>query len=344
MAIENWNAAIAFGIQTAYGTVNATTRDLSGTLDETDGLVLGDRESGDGKSGITMPTIARNVRENADVPGTFINQASAFQHTEVNNLSFSWHLKGNGVASASTTGLAIPDPGIDALLLASGLVSANGTSPKKNYWPRTDAKYVTIKLFEDTIAWVFQDCIVESLVISGSGGEVVLCTANIRVGGLNSVNALAFPTVTYGNQSTLSAPSLTNAAFNYGSSRDLQNFTVTIANSIIEIPSANSTTGIRLSQDSRRVSVSALTELYSSDPDFDYTRLTSTVANVADMSFRVGSIAATGEAMNGAIFGLRNLEVDSISGGRAGDVRSQQIEAHCTSVSAASAEFQLQFD
>ena len=67
MADQNWNIGIAIGVQSAFDTINATVRDLSGSLGVSDGIVLGDLESGDAESGITVPDIERIFRAVADV-------------------------------------------------------------------------------------------------------------------------------------------------------------------------------------------------------------------------------------------------------------------------------------
>ena len=59
MAYEDFDGlAIAVGVQSDFETINDTIRDLAGVIDETDGCVLGDRESGDADSGISSPDLA----------------------------------------------------------------------------------------------------------------------------------------------------------------------------------------------------------------------------------------------------------------------------------------------
>jgi hypothetical protein len=55
--------AIAVGVQTALGDPNTTIRGLTGTIDETDGCVLGDKASGDAESGISSPSLEGIFRE-----------------------------------------------------------------------------------------------------------------------------------------------------------------------------------------------------------------------------------------------------------------------------------------
>jgi len=125
----------------------------------------------------------------------------------------------------------------------------------------------------------------------------------------------------------------------------MQSFTVTVTNSILDIPSANSANGFRLAQDGQTVTFSALADKYSGDLDADYQKLISVSANTADAQFRIGSLTGTGETLNGVLFSANNLEVDSVKGDRAGDRRVNQIEAHGTTTAfSAQKTLNLTFD
>lgn len=345
MAAESWQVAFAVGVQSAFGTINSTISGLSGALDSTDGIVLGDRESGDGESGITLPQYVREQRERADVGGSFTASASSFERVDVSGLSIAFELKGNGGTGSTTPGEAQPLEGIDALLQMSGLAGANGTASTSeyDYTPNASSIYGTIKLWDNDLAYVFKDCIIETLTLPTTGGEVSIAEASIRVGSLVSVGTTAFPTtLDYGTQASLSAPTLVSAGFAYGMSRDFQSAQVGVSNGIVEIPSGNSTSGIRLTQDVRRFDVDILTEVDSTNSDFDDLEISKTTAPTNDATWRLGSIAGTG-TINGVAIAVNNIQQQTNKGERAGEIRAQRVTGYATGTTAGS-EFTLTFD
>ena len=77
MADEAFQIGIAVGLQSAFGAINGTIRDLGVTLSSTDGIILGDKEAGDFESGISIPNFVKAVREVADVAGSLTPSAPA---------------------------------------------------------------------------------------------------------------------------------------------------------------------------------------------------------------------------------------------------------------------------
>ena len=57
MADQPFARAIAVGIQSGFGVPDETLGALSGSIDETDGIIKGDSGSGDDETGFTAPTI-----------------------------------------------------------------------------------------------------------------------------------------------------------------------------------------------------------------------------------------------------------------------------------------------
>jgi len=343
MPAEQWNVALAAGIQSNFGAPNATILGLGGTLDETDGVILGDRQSGDGQSGITLPNFVREARERADVGLT--KQADSFVRTSVSGLAIAFELKGNGITSTPSSGQAQPDPGIDALLQAAGLNGAAGTAPVYAYTAATGTKYLTVKLWVGDLSFNFQDCVVETFSIPNTGGEVVIAVANIRVGSIQGAptDGVTFPTIDYGNQASLGAPTLVSAGFNYDQSRDFQSAAVEINNTIEEIAAANQPSGIRLSQDTRRITIDLLTEMDDANSDFDYNNLVATAAPTEDASWQLGSVTSSGNPLNGVLFELNNIQLNDVKYDRAGDRVAVQEQGECTATSAGG-EFTLTFN
>jgi hypothetical protein len=344
MAGITWQTGIAVGIQSAFGTVSPTIPGLGTAVDETDGAVLGDRESGDGESGITLPSIVRISRERADLG--FSRQKDSFQRQEGQGLSIAFELKGNG--STTTTplaGEAKPLPGIDAIMESAGLTGANGTAPVYEYTPTPNvSNYATIKLWDGDLSFVFQDCIIESLELPQTGGEIVIAVANYRIGQINSIQAETFPTFTYGTMATLSAPSVVSAGFVHGTSREFQEANININNNIEEIPAGNQISGRRLSQTTRRIDFSGLLDDDVAVPLFDYNNIADTLSNLEDVTWRIGVAAGGTDLVNGVSFDISELQTLDVKADRGGDLRQVQIEGQATSVAAAGDEFKITFD
>ncbi len=345
MAGETWQVAVAVGVQSAFGTINSTIQALSGSIASSDGIVLGDRESGDGASGITLPQYVRQQRERADVGGSFTPQASSFQRVDVQGMAIAFELKGNGATATPAVGEALPLAGIDALLRMSGLTGASGGSGAEyDYTPSATSTYGTIKLWDGDVAYVFQDCIVETLTLPCTGGEVSVASAAIRVGSLTSVTpGVTFPTLNYTTQASLSAPTMVSAGYSYGVSRDFQSAQIDVSNSVVEIPSGNAVTGLRLSQDQRRFNIDFLTEMDSADTDFDDNEIAKAVAPTADATWRIGTAAGAADTINGVNFAVNNIQQITNKGERAGDVRANRITGYATATSGGG-EFTLTFD
>jgi len=339
MADESWAVAIAVGNQTALGTVNATIDGLSGSIDSSDGCVLGDGESGDAESGITLPDFVRVARAVADVSGSFTAQASSFQRVDTQNLSITIQLKGNGELTDATPAVGEASPltatatedqfdGVDALWQAAGLVGANGgANVEYDYTPRISStspstRYVTIKLWVADLSFTLMDCICESAVLTFPPGGTGLCTFNLRVGSVYAAaDGVTFPTIDYGSQASLSAPIVQAVAHSWSSTKGFREMTLTIDQGIEEIADANQATGVRLVQGDRTFTLDGAIFIDTADSDFDYANLSGSTAPTADLSFTVGTVSTVENDVNNAyIVECNNVEHQSIKYNREGTV------------------------
>ncbi len=347
MADESWEVAIAFGLQTGFGAQNATIAALSGTVDETDGFVLGDRESGDAESGIAIPDWARIGRQVADVPGSFSRQASSFDRVSVDGLAITVHLKGNGATSTPSAGEAKPDAGLDALYEAAGFVGVNGTNPLYEYSPRITAssptlRYLTAKLFVGSESWVIQDLICASTDVVIQAGGTSLVTFNFAPGvhdpTADKATGVTFPTVTYGNQTSLSAPTTQGVAFTWGSAAPTDHgqneFTLSITQDIAEVDDTNQATGKRAVVNGRSIEITGRIFTSSTDSDFEWQKTIGTSAPTEDMTWQIGAIAGATDTINGIKFEVNNVELDSVSYDREGAVIVAEITGHATTTAA----------
>jgi len=345
--------ALAIATQSGgFGSIDTNCRDLSGALVEGDGIILGDKESGDGETGITLPNMSTIVREVSQVASSFTQQADSFIREVVEGLEITFPLKGNGATSTVTpvAGEAIPATGIDELLGTAGLAGENGTAePDYKYKPRATTEYSTVHLWVADLDFIFQDCLVDTLKLSFTPGGIALVTASIKVGSVQSYNdSITFPTFTWGTQSTLAAPTVENVGFSsLGGSRGFESLEITVANSIEEFGDSNvATTGMRQSQKDRVITVDGRIYLTSSASAIEHTQLVSTTAQTLDMFLQLGTAesGAGGEVMNAALIGINNIQPKSIKYDRTGAAAVVEMTGSKATSGAAGDEFYIQYN
>lgn len=362
-----WGAAIAVGIQSGFGAINTTIRDLGPTeVTNADGLILGDKDSGTGESGITIPTHTRDAIEYADVPGGFTKIPNGFVRELATGLQIAFPLKGNGALPTGAFGESVPDPGIDALFQAAGLVGvAGGADDSYTYTPAGALGYVTIKLWLGAnatvgvlgeIAAVYQDCVVDTLTIAQTGGEAAIVTASVTIGSVPSVDNQTFPPLDYGAQATLSPPLVQDAAFTYGKLRCFQELEVSIANSVETFSCSNAANGIRLDLSERTISangslmiedsIAAATPEDGILHDHDQlVQLDSTQLATATWNYGEGDEAAGG--FNQVYYDCTALQLNDLTWDRAGSLMTSEIQSHCVDNNASptvGGEFTLRFN
>lgn len=346
MADETFAIAIAVGVQTAFGTKNATIAGLTGTIDETDGCVLGDKASGNADSGIGIPQIVPIVREVDNVALSFSEKAAAFQRAQVNALSISIPMQGNGeLAGAPDAGAAdlfATLPGVEAIYESCGLIGADGTSPVEEYTPRIAAtsppqRYVTIKVWIGPHSFVYVDCIAETADMVWTPGGSGILTGNYKVGShdptVDFATDLTFPTVTYGTQASLFAPTVEGVNFTWGPTRGFESLKLSVAQAIVEFGDSNVlTTGKRLAQTGRIFTLDGVLYSDDSDPDFEYQKTIGASAPTEDLSFQVGEVAGSSpDICNGYLVECNNIQSYGFKPDKRGDAMVVEISsARCT--------------
>jgi hypothetical protein len=351
--------ALAVGVQSAFGTINGTIRDLSGTIDETDGCVLGDKESGDADSGIVSPSLEAVVREVAAVASSFTERADSFQRLAVSDFSITFAVQGNGATATPTPGeadLSVLFPGYEALYEMMGLIgAAGGSDAEQDYTPRHEGSsggstiYGTIKVWVGDLSIVFEDCLVETAEFVCTPGGNVLCTCNIKVGAADTANisdGVTFPTITYGFMEDEAAPVVEEVAFaSFGQTRGFENLTITVSNTIEEFGDSNvATTGIRQAQTRRVFSVDGTLYVNTSDSEAAIQNLISTTAPTDDLSFQVGTVAGAAATINAFKFEVNNLQNKAIKYNRIGQALAVEISGAKAAATSAGAEFVLIFN
>ena len=343
MADVPFTAGIAIKAQSALGTPETITS--QGILNEADGIVLGDRDSGTGETGITLPDFVRVESENSDLG--FTAQASNLERIDPQNLAVAWKLKGNGATATPAVGEAQPAAGIDAILQGAGLVGANGAAGAEYvYTPRTGQStiYLTIRLWVDRLTWLFQDVLVDTLTLTPTPGGALLAQAAFGVGSLNSfVQAPSAPSFDYGNQASLSAPLVVNAGFDWVVSRGFRSWEVALANSLENFPDSNQPSGQRVVQSQRRVTVTGSVYAETSDRDAAYSVLSASSAPTADASYRIGTAAGASDEINGVQIATNNLQITQYKPEAAGKTKVSDVEGRATATTEGG-EFSLTFD
>jgi hypothetical protein len=341
----------AVGVQTALGTVNDTIAALSGVIDETDGCVLGVLDAGDAKSGVTLPTMTRVGTEKAEL-ANFTRQPTTFLRTDISGLSITTEMKGEGGDSgAPDAGACKPLAGMDVLWESLCLEGANGAAPIYVYTPATGVtnKYLTIKLWAGDQSWVFMDALAGATIELTPGGIGVV-TFNFEVGSLNAqADAVAFPTVTYGTMSTLSAPVVqtptTDDTHEWpdGTAKGFNTYSLSINTSLEKTPDSNQATGERIILAGREIALSQRTWILAADTDFEYEELIRTTISTSAIATQVGDIVGASGTCNAYKIELLEPEVTSLKYDRLGTalVVDSVVEARSD---AAGGDFKLTFN
>jgi hypothetical protein len=355
--------AVAVGAQTGFGSPNTSVRDVvqgtgsgtAGALNLEDGIVLGDAESGDAESGIVIPSIVGIHRAVSPVAASFTESADAFQRAEVNGFAISWVHQGNGDTPAPAVGdadLSVIIPGLEAILESAGLVGVVGSAGvEQDYTPRHSGSaapgstvYSTWKIWHGTLAFVFTDCLVESLEFAFTPGGNCIVTANILVGTFNhvtTVGGFTFPTLEYDVMASLAGPIVEGVGFDlYGQVRGFENLTITIANEIDKFGDSNvDVTGQRQSQLKRIISLSGTFYVESDSDDVTFLNLRSATAPTVGCFFQVGTPGAT--PINAFKVEAHNLQAKDIKYNRIGSVLAVEINDAKATATVPGGEFQL---
>lgn len=256
MAKVTWDVAAAFAIQSAEGTYNPTLDAITDTLNgdpdnDDDGLVLGDAESGEGESGLSL-TMGRRSRDTAVIGSSFTRGLSDFLALEARTFSFAFPFCGSRRTTTATTqvdGDFVPIVGVDAILRASGLVGAVWGSGVGHRYVPGGSELMSALIYYYGNRLELLDCRVASLSVAENAGGIAIATAEIAVGSVKDPAAKGFsgvslPTLDYGTQLTVSAPTTELAAHTWNQARGFSDLTWTINNTIDDIPDSNATDGI----------------------------------------------------------------------------------------------------
>jgi hypothetical protein len=344
VAVESFDGVVlAIDEQTAFGTVNATVRDLDITtpLTEAMGVVVGDREAGDAESGITLPTFEPFRRELAAVGQT--QNFASFVREAFGDLVVAYHVKGNGATISSTPGLGECKPvmGIDALNLIAGLSGADGTAPIYTYTPAAAAVYATIKMWWGDLSFCWQDCIIGQRSTVYTPGNFGVRTDTIKLGAIVAAgvaDGLVFTSPTPGFQTTMAAPTIEGIVNTWSMERGWNELTISINNNIEEIGNCNvADTGIKFVQKMPREITASVKGLWvgTTNSDYEYNQSKLSAAPTDGFTFQVGTVGVGDAQANAYKVTLENPAVDSLKYDRLGTDLVADVELSARDGSAA---------
>lgn len=358
MADKAFGAGLIVGVQSGFGTPNNTITDLvsgggagaGGAIDTSNGYVLGDGESGDGETGITLPSLDGDFRDVAAVANSFSEQPDSYLKTLITGFSIAVQMKGNGLTATPALGEGIPFAGVDVLNQMSGLSGGNGgANAEYDYTPASATVYGTVKLWVSDLAMIFTDCLVDSVSYAMTPGDAGIATYNISVGAFTPGTTPTGSTRPYyevattpdflaGNQ-TGNAPVIAGVGNAWGTTRGFNDLTITIANAIETFGDSNVLgTGLRQSQTERVVNLNGTIYMDDVDEGFEIEEMYG--GTQSDLSFTVGTLVTGATAMNAYRFECNDIQPQNVKQNRIGANTSVEFSGKCTAT-AAGGEFTL---
>lgn len=335
MASFDGEVAVAFGNQATEGTIDPTIDALASPLDTQDGLVLGNKDSGGiAESGIDFRA-ARAFREAADIAGSFTEQASTFLSERLDLFSISWQFKGNGAIATVTiddaefdldlpTVVSAGQPGIDTLLQMGGLNGGAWVGGIGWEYLPESASIGSAKFFWSGMAWKLKD-LLANLSFAFAPGDVIIATATIS-GKIDGFELIAFPTLDFGNQASISAPVIESVAHGWGGTRGFEELTIEIDNQLRTVKDSNVDDGEVQSQSGRIISATGSIYADSGDIDFERSELIKAVAPTDALTFTVGAVATDTNPITACRFTLTNPEVRSVRPKRPDTRAAHEVE------------------
>jgi len=243
------------------------------------------------------------------------------------------------------------DECIHALWTGAGLLGATGADPTWVYTPATSATYLTIKLWAGDHSWIFQDCLA-NVTIDLTPGGIGVATFSFEVGSLKTqADGETFPTVTYGTQTSLSAPIVQGSGTHVwdsgadadGAAKGLNSYSLSINNNLEKVPDSNQATGERVVLASRDITLASTVWVEAADTDFEYEELIKTTISTVTGTVQVGTVAVADAVINAYKIEMETPEVTSLKYNKIGD--KLVAETTQTAVAAsAGAEFTLTFN
>jgi len=353
---------VCVGTQSAFNTYDSGVDAAAGDLTLADGLILGDAESGDAESGVTLPNFVGQYRKVADLAGGFTQQADSFQKMLVEGFQFSFLMQGNGQDAGSPTAEAAnfttSMPGIQAIMECIGLIDGTGAAaPTVEYTARTTASsggitsYTTWKVWVGDLAFVLNDCLISSATMVFTPGGNCVVTCDVAVGALDHTTAVdgvdAVTSTDYEELADVAAPTVEGVEFTWDELHGFENLTIVVENETAEFGDSNvATTGVRQAQTARTFKVSGVLYVDTDDSDFHYRNLFGDQlpagAPTADLSLQMGTVSGASDTLNAFKIEVNALQPKDIKYNRIGSALVCELnDSKATHVDTAGGEFKL---
>lgn len=340
MARIDGQFGILFETQPVEGTLapglTAIVAAPGGPYGESDGLVLGDTDSGVGESGISL-TLGRNFDEKGDVAGSFTRLFDDFLNGASETFSFAFPIAGN----RSTPGPAAVDAdfqvaiGIRAIYSCCGLVGqAWGGGLGQEYVP-ANTSFTSALVFDSGTVYAIIDMAGNldfDLTAGEKGVQTGTFTAKLDVD--SSGGAFAFPTLNFGAQQTESPPSVKEVANVFGGqSRGFGSLSVAINNEIEEVADSNAVDGLRIEQAGREISFSTVMDVDDADITFDFDNLVAAAAQTDIITFQLGDVNADDgtDPAEAVLFELNGVNLNSLGLDQPARSKANVLDGFCTS-------------
>ena len=326
----------------------STITGLTTSVNTAQGLVVGVGTTGEGNSGIELPTHTRVGLELARLGKG--RQADAFIREEASGLKITFPLGGARNTVGGTPADADFDlsqsgifPGFDAILKAVGLTGAAWSTGVGWEFKASGATTASaIALFAGGFKVVYQNALVAKLTIKAPPGEIATVEAEFSTPSVDAWGAQTLSTITQGNQAT-ACPVVQSANFTYGNLRPYESIEISLAPTTESAPDSNTSNGLRSRQTAFDVEVSGLIYAATADADAERDTLISTAAPTTDATFQIGSAAVAAGVANAYAIDINNATVRKGKMRKGGDYLQWEstLEANC--ISSAGTKFTLRF-
>ena len=248
-----WGAAMGFaaGTEGTYdsGLDAIASGTWDGDVDNTDeGLLLGDRESGEGNSGFSI-TIERDHRETAPIGSSDTQSISDGLGLKASGFSVGVVMTGSKRTTTATPVDADFEPsiGFGGLLDCGGLAgAADSVGVGWEYVPG-GIKTASGLTYQSGNRYELKDILASSLVFNYPPGGIAILDASLEVGLVkdptSTPTTVALPTLDYGVQASVSSPQVKSLATTWKNVQGFSDLTVTVNNEISTIGDSNADNG-----------------------------------------------------------------------------------------------------
>lgn len=317
MASVTKQAALVVVDQSTEGTIAPAIGALGGTVAETDGLLFGALGEGISDSGLSYET----ERERLEVgrAGAGATQSpSAFVEEKFTNFTFAWRAGGplqdiGGTATDSDFTWPHANVGLDSLFKAAGLhADTTGTinATATRYVPSsTGTLFASARIYDSGIHYDVRDIKVNSLTWTFTPGEFPIVTAEL-FGVFDDHNALAFPTLTYGDMHNVPTLPVWETSMDWGGNAiKFESFEVGMSNNVDFLEHSNFRSTVAAGLD-----VTYSIKCYADDGYNTYfaDRLRAAYSASDDLDFTIGSGTAINENAKSCVLSLTVPEVQSL--------------------------------